>query len=142
VAAGDSCELEFGERGGDAAGQEISFGGSVPITSTTTTTTPTPTTILTTATTAPTQTTTSPTVRAAATPIAEPTQNATLVDTTKTVVPAGSLAFTGAGRSLWLTGILGILLLDLGFLLLVMYYRPRELLQLTVRGISRIFGGE
>jgi hypothetical protein len=40
----------------------------------------------------------------------------------------GSLAYTGAGRGIWLTLAGGLLLLDLGYLLVTMFLRPRELL--------------
>jgi hypothetical protein len=40
----------------------------------------------------------------------------------------GSLAYTGAGRGVWLTLVGGVLLLDLGYLLITMFLRPRELL--------------
>lgn len=40
----------------------------------------------------------------------------------------GSLAYTGAGRGVWLTLVGGLLLLDLGYLLITMFLRPRELL--------------
>jgi hypothetical protein len=40
----------------------------------------------------------------------------------------GSLAYTGAGRGVWVTLVGGLLLLDLGYLLVTMFLRPRELL--------------
>ena len=40
----------------------------------------------------------------------------------------GSLAYTGAGRGVWVTLAGGLLLLDLGYLLVTMFLRPRELL--------------
>jgi hypothetical protein len=62
--------------------------------------------------------------------------------TTKTVLANGTLAFTGAGPGVWFMAAGGLLLLDLGFLVLTMYYRPRELVSGTGRRISRSFGAE
>jgi hypothetical protein len=62
--------------------------------------------------------------------------------TTKTVLANGTLAFTGAGPGVWFMAAGGLLLLNLGFLVLTMYYRPRELMSGAGRRISRIFGAE
>ena len=62
--------------------------------------------------------------------------------TTKTVLADGTLAFTGAGPGVWFMAAGGLLLLNLGFLVLTMYYRPRELVSGAGRRISRIFGSE
>ena len=40
----------------------------------------------------------------------------------------GSLAYTGAGHGVWLTLLVGVLLLDLGYVLITTFLRPRELL--------------
>lgn len=41
---------------------------------------------------------------------------------------SGSLAYTGAGRGVWVTLAGGLMLLDLGYLLVTMFLRPRQLL--------------
>jgi hypothetical protein len=51
------------------------------------------------------------------------------------------LAFTGPGPDLWVLAIGGILLIDLGYLVLTIYYRPRELFALARRKVRRMFGG-
>ena len=51
--------------------------------------------------------------------------------TTTGVTPSatgGSLAYTGAGHGVWLTLFVGLLLLDLGYVLITTFLRPRELL--------------
>jgi hypothetical protein len=40
----------------------------------------------------------------------------------------GSLAYTGAGHGVWVTLVGGLLLLDIGYLLMTIFLRPRELL--------------
>jgi hypothetical protein len=40
----------------------------------------------------------------------------------------GSLAYTGAGHGIWVTLAGGLLLLDLGYLLITTFLRPRELM--------------
>jgi hypothetical protein len=149
IAIGDSCDLQFGDTDGvDLASQDISFG---PANTTTTTTSAPPASTTTTTTTAissPTTTTVAavvasdqvevtPTTAVVAEHIVEPP-----VGTTKTVLPNGTLAFTGAGPGVWATGIIGFLLLNLGFLVMLTYRRPRELTAIAGRRISRIFGGE
>jgi hypothetical protein len=71
-----------------------------------------------------------------------PTGTAGTSGTTKTVLADGTLAFTGAGPGVWFMAAGGLLLLNLGFLVLTMYYRPRELVSGAGRRISRIFGAE
>ena len=51
--------------------------------------------------------------------------------------PSGSLAYTGAGRWLWLTLAGGLLLLNLGYLVMTMFCRPRELARLARRPAKR-----
>jgi len=51
-----------------------------------------------------------------------------------------TLAYTGAGRGLWLIGAAGVVLLFLGYLLLTIYRRPRQLLADTGRSVARAFG--
>jgi hypothetical protein len=41
---------------------------------------------------------------------------------------SGSLAYTGAGHGVWVTLFGGLLLLDIGYLLITIFLRPRELL--------------
>jgi hypothetical protein len=62
--------------------------------------------------------------------------------TTRVVLANGTLAFTGAGPGVWFMAAGGLLLLNLGFLVMTMYYRPRELVAGAGRRVSRIFGGE
>jgi hypothetical protein len=69
------------------------------------------------------------------------TQTTTPSGTTKTVLPDGTLAFTGAGPGVWLMAIAGLILLDIGFLLMTTYYRPRELVVIAGRRVGRVFGG-
>jgi hypothetical protein len=51
-----------------------------------------------------------------------------------------ALAFTGSGPDTWYTLIAALALLSVGFLLLMLYYRPRELLALVRHGVGRTFG--
>jgi Fibronectin type III domain len=60
----------------------------------------------------------------------------------KAATAASTLAFTGAGPDTWYTLLGGLLLLDLGFLILTLYYRPREMVQLVSRGVHKTFGGK
>ncbi len=53
-----------------------------------------------------------------------------------------SLAFTGPGHGVWALAIGGIILIDLGFLVLTIYYRPRELFAMAGRKVNRIFGSD
>jgi hypothetical protein len=52
-----------------------------------------------------------------------------------------SLAFTGPGHGVWALAIGGILLINLGFLVLTIYYRPRELFAMATRRVHRVVGG-
>ena len=52
------------------------------------------------------------------------------------------MAFTGAGPDTWYTLLGGLLLLDLGFLILTLYYRPREMVAMLTRGVHKTFGGK
>lgn len=64
---------------------------------------------------------------------------------TKAATPAAtasSLAFTGASPDTRHTLLGRSLILDLGFLILTVYYRPREMVQLLVRGVHKTFGGK
>jgi len=51
-----------------------------------------------------------------------------------------TLAYTGAGRGLWLIGGAGVVLLFLGYLFLTIYRRPRQLLADTGHSVARAFG--
>jgi hypothetical protein len=149
VAIGDSCDIQFGNaQGVDLADADLSFGQTTPIATTTTTTTAATTSTTTTPATTPTRT---PTTPIASTPtthsdvttptVIEASAIVTSAGTTKTVLADGTLAFTGAGPGLWMTAIAGLFLLNLGYLLLILYRRPRELIQMAGHRISRIFGG-
>jgi hypothetical protein len=123
IAAGDSCTLAFGDGGGKSQTVPISF---VPA--------PTP---------------LSPAAAAAATASATTTTTAagtkaatTSAATTGATTGASTLAFTGAGPDTWLTLLGGLLLLDLGFLVMTLYYRPREMLVMVGRGVGKMFGGK
>jgi hypothetical protein len=142
LVAGDSCDIQFGDVGVDLAGQDISFGGPAPTTTTTTTST---TTTTTTTTTTPATTTTPTTATQVGVTIGTTpaTQTAVVTQTnvTSAAPAAASLAFTGPGRGVWATAIGGFFLLDLGLLVMLLYFRPRELLRMTGRGIAQVFGG-
>ncbi len=70
------------------------------------------------------------------------TTNAATAAATKAATSASTLAFTGAGPDTWYTLLGGLLLLDLGFLILTLYYRPREMVQMLSRGVHKTFGGK
>jgi cell division septation protein DedD len=53
-----------------------------------------------------------------------------------------SLAFTGPGPGIWALAIGGLILIDLGYLLLTSFYRPRELFAMAGRKVNRIFGSD
>jgi len=60
----------------------------------------------------------------------------------KAATSTSTLAFTGAGPDTWFTLLGGLLLLDLGFLILTLYYRPREMVAMFSRGVHKTFGGK
>jgi hypothetical protein len=64
----------------------------------------------------------------AATTTASPSSSASTPSTS-----SGTLAFTGAGPKLWLLGIVGFVLLDLGYLMVTVVDRPRDLLRRALR---------
>jgi len=68
------------------------------------------------------------------------TANSSTTATTTPATAASTLAFTGSGPDTWYTLFGALLLLDLGFLLLTLYYRPRELAAMLRHGVSRTFG--
>jgi hypothetical protein len=57
-----------------------------------------------------------------------------------TATDPSSLAFTGPGHGVWALAIGGLLLINLGFLVLTIYYRPRELFAMATRRAHRIVG--
>jgi hypothetical protein len=86
---------------------------------------------------APAATTTTTTVATAQAATAAQTAAATKAATSTT-----TLAFTGSGPDTWFTLLGGLLLLDLGFLILTLYYRPREMVAMFSRGVHKTFGGK
>jgi hypothetical protein len=118
IAAGDVCTLSFGDSAGKTQTVAISYTPAASATGggsgTTTTTT-----------------------AAAAAATAAQTAAAT-----KAATSASTLAFTGAGPDTWYTLLGGLLLLDLGFLILTLYYRPREMVEILSRGVHKTFGGK
>ncbi|MGO8870631.1 MAG: hypothetical protein ACLQPH_04380 [Acidimicrobiales bacterium] len=118
LAAGDSCTLSFGDAGGKQATVAISF-------------VPAPTPVSPAAAAAANSASTTATTTAAAATKAATTSAATTGATTG----ASTLAFTGAGPDTWLTLLGGLLLLDLGFLVMTLYYRPREMFVMVGRGV-------
>ena len=60
--------------------------------------------------------------------------------TTASTTPATALAFTGAGPGLKVMAIGGLILINLGFLVMTLYYSPMEMVRLSRRRIARVFG--
>ena len=142
MAAGDSCEIRIPDQAG-APSQDISFGPAVTTTTDTTTTTTNP--ASTTSTTTVTSSTSPQVVTSTGT--AQTTSYVVVASsvpaatgTTKTVLPDGTLAFTGVGNGLWVLAFAGVIFVNLGLLVLLLFYRPRELASGAGRRISRIFG--
>jgi hypothetical protein len=54
---------------------------------------------------------------------------------------AHTLAFTGPGQATWVLAVGGLLLINIGFLVLTIFYRPREIFAMAGRRVLRIFGG-
>lgn len=113
--AGDSCTLAFGDSGGKTGTVPISF---VPN---------------------PTASNGNPNTAGAST-AASTSSAATTPAATPAAAGTGALAFTGSGPDTWYTLIVALVLLSLGFLLLMLYYRPRELLAVIRHGVGRTFG--
>jgi hypothetical protein len=61
--------------------------------------------------------------------------------TAATPSSASSLAFTGPGPGVWVLAIGGLILINLGFLIMTIYYKPSEMLVLAGRRVRRTFGG-
>ena len=59
-----------------------------------------------------------------------------------TKATTAALAFTGPGPGIWALAIGGLILIDLGYLLLTSFYRPRELFAMAGRRVNRIFGSD
>ena len=120
TSAGDSCVIAFGDSGSKQQTVNISF---VPA--------PTP-----------------GTGQGATAPVTQASNSgtpaATAGSTTATTTPstsASTLAFTGAGPGMWFTLLGGLLLLDLGYLMITVFYRPREFAQRLGRTVRTMFGG-
>jgi hypothetical protein len=111
LAAGVSCQLAFGDAGGSSQTVSISFTSDSPPSATT-------------------AAASAGTAGTAGTPGASSAHTA-----------ANTLAFTGPGPGLWMLAIGGILLIDLGFLVLTIYYRPRQLFAIAGRKVHRMLGG-
>jgi trimeric autotransporter adhesin len=128
IAAGDSCVIEYG-----ASANGTQTGASVAITfadqaqSTTSTTIPSATTPAAVVSTSG-STTSGGSTAGGATTAGSSTSPA-----------ASTLAFTGSGPGVWLTLLGGLLLLDLGYLVVTTFYRPRELALRASRGVRRFF---
>ena len=107
LAAGATCQLDFGDAGGKSQAVPISFVSA-------------------------------PTPSAVTTAAGAPTNSAS---TSSPTTAASTLAFTGPGPGIWMIAFGGILLIDLGYLLLTVYYRPRELVTVVGRRCRRVIGG-
>ena len=58
----------------------------------------------------------------------------------KSPTSTSTLAFTGPGPGVWVLAIGGVILINLGFLIMTMYYKPSEMLVLAGRRVRRAFG--
>ncbi len=119
TAAGASCTLDFGDEGGKTGTVDISF---VPN-----------------ATPSNGNPNTSSSSSSGSGSSAAGT-GSTAATTGAATTPGSSLAFTGTGQDTWYTLLAALILLNLGFLLLTLYYRPRELLAMIRHGVGRTFG--
>ena len=140
LAKGVSCNISYGTETGLTASVDITFTGQSPPASTTTVAGATTTTAsgATTTTAAGSTPTTSHTAAAAgATTTTAPSGSSGSGSGSS---DAGSLAFTGPGPGVWILALAGILLLNMGFLVMTLYYRPREIAALAGRRVARIFG--
>jgi hypothetical protein len=68
------------------------------------------------------------------------TASATPSTASGTAANGGTLAFTGSGPGVWALAVGGIILIDLGFLVVTIYYKPRELFAMARRQTNRILG--
>ncbi len=62
-------------------------------------------------------------------------------ETAASATAAPALAFTGTGSGVWFTGLAGLLLLNLGFLMMTLYYHPRQIPSVVRREVRRLLGG-
>jgi hypothetical protein len=123
LTAGDTCQLIYADQGGKMATVPISF---VPA--------PTPS--------APGASTAGSTTGSSTTG-SSTTAGTTAAGTTAAATTApstGALAFTGSGPDTWYTLLAALVMLSLGFLLLSVYYRPRELAAKIRHGVGRTIG--
>ncbi len=122
LTAGDTCQLIYADQAGKMATVPISF---VPA--------PTP---------------SAPGASTAGSTTSSSTGSSTTAGTTAAATPAaaaatpatGALAFTGSGPDTWYTLLAALVMLSLGFLLLSVYYRPRELAAKIRHGMARTVG--
>ena len=119
IAAGATCQLAFGDSGGKQQTVNILF---VP---------------------APTASTTPTTAASVSSSSgAAASSSGSTTATTTPTTSASTLAFTGAGPGIWFTLLGGLLLLDLGYLVITTFYRPREFAVRTAQTIRMMFGGK
>jgi len=120
ITAGDSCVIAFGDSGSKQQTVDISF---VPAATAST----------------------AQGGSAAVTQAAGTGSASTAAATTATTTPstsASTLAFTGAGPGIWFTLLGGLLLLDLGYLVITAFYRPREVAMRFARTVRMMVGGK
>jgi hypothetical protein len=121
--AGDTCSVSYGDAGGKQQSVTITFRPNAVAGGGSSSTTPA-------------------TTAAQAAAAAAATQAAAAAAANKAATSPSTLAFTGAGPGTWYTLLGGLLLLDLGFLILTLYYRPREMAEMLSRGVRKTFGGK
>ena len=80
--------------------------------------------------------------QAAATTSSSGTPTAAATTPSSAATAATTLAFTGAGPGTWFILLGGLLLLDLGYLIMTMFYRPREFFIRAGHGVKQMFGGK
>jgi hypothetical protein len=131
-AAGDTCNLSYGDAAGESGKATIAFTGEAPASSTPTPAATTPA-ATTPAATTPAATTPAATAPSATTPAATaPASSAPLAAAQTSASPSASdssLASTGPGPQLWLVALAGLLLLYLGLMTLALVGRRRSLLR-------------
>jgi len=140
-AAGDICQLSYGDSAGDASvSTTILFAGEAPPGSAPTTTAavtaPTTTVAHTTTTVAHTTASTTPANNGnitATTTAASTSSNSGSGSSGSSATSGGTLAATGAGPDLWLVAVIGFVALYLGSVTLALVDRPRGLLRRLLR---------
>jgi hypothetical protein len=125
VAAGDSCEIVYGDLAGKQAAVDISFVPAPTVSPP-----------------ASSSSSSSGGSSSTGTGTAGSSSAGTSPSSSSSPSSSGTLAFTGAGPGLWALAIGGFILIALGFVILSIYYRPRELFALAGRGVFRMFGGD